>query len=54
MINEYRRKREDQQYLDPIVNENQFKIVETSNLTSSLGGIDVPLIKITDFAHSRE
>jgi murein tripeptide amidase MpaA len=28
--------------------------VETSCLTTSLGGIDVPLITITNFSHSKE
>jgi len=28
--------------------------VETSSLTTSLGGIDVPLITITNFSHSKE
>lgn len=40
--------------MNPTINENYFKIVETSNLNTSLGGIDVPLITITNFSHTKE
>lgn len=53
LIVEYKRKQEEEQYHDPTVNENCFKLVETSSLTASLGGMEVPMITITDFSHTR-
>ena len=41
-------------FINPTINENSFKIVETSSLTTSLGGLDVPLITITNFSHTKE
>ena len=34
-------------------NENLVKICETSSLTVSLGGIQVPVFTITDFNHTK-
>jgi murein tripeptide amidase MpaA len=30
------------------------KIVEVTNLTSTLAGVDVPMLTITDFGHSKQ
>jgi len=35
-------------------NENLVKICETSSLSVSLGGIQVPIITITDFNHTKK
>lgn len=35
------------------MNENSFKIVETSSLATTLAGMEVPMLTITDFSHTR-
>ena len=54
LIKEFRQKQKEEEYHDPKINDNSFKIVETSSLTTTLGGVEVPRITITDFSHSRE
>lgn len=54
LIQEFKNKRNEDQFHDPKINENSFKLVETSNITTSLGGIDVPMLTITDFSHTRD
>ena len=36
-----------------MINSNRFKLVEVSSLTTTLGGLDVPMLTITDFSHTR-
>jgi len=54
LIQEFKNKQHDDQFHDPTIYENSFKLVESSNITTSLGGIDVPMLTITDFSHTRD
>lgn len=54
LLSEFKQKQHEDKFHDPSVNENSFKLVESTNITTSLGGIDVPMLTITDFGHSRE
>jgi hypothetical protein len=54
LLSEFKQKQHEDQFHDPSVNENSFKLVESTNITTSLGGIDVPMLTITDFSHTRE
>jgi len=51
-MQEFRDAKREDCYTDPNVTENSVKIVETSLLTSTLAGMDVPLLTITDFNHT--
>lgn len=54
MIEEFHQKKKEEDFNDPSITENNFKVVETSMITTSLGGIDVPMLTITDFSHTKE
>ena len=54
MLAEFQRKQNEEEYHDPTVSANSFKVVETTNITTSLGGLDVPMFTITDFSHTNE
>lgn len=50
---EFRQKVKNEEYDESIINSDRFKLVETSSLTTTLGGVDVPMLTITDFSHTR-
>ena len=52
VIAEFKQKSEGEEYDERTINENSFKLVEASSLTTSLGGVEVPMLTITDFSHS--
>jgi len=54
VLAEFQRKQNEEEYHDPTISANSFKIVETTNITTSLGGLDVPMFTITDFSHTNE
>jgi len=54
LIHEYQRKKQEDDFQDPKINETSFKVVETSYITTSLGGIEVPMLTITDFSHTKD
>lgn len=53
VIQEYKKICKEENFNDPNVTENNFKVVETSIISSSLAGIEVPVLTITDFSHSK-
>lgn len=52
-MEEFRQKAKNEEYDENIINSNRFKLFEMSSLTTTLGGLDVPLLTITDFSHTR-
>ena len=54
MIEEYQKKKIEEEFHDPSINQNNFKIVEVSTLATSLGGMEVPMLTITDFGHTKK
>lgn len=51
LIKEFRQLKTQERYTDDDVTEDHFKVVEVSNLTTTLAGMDVPMLTITDFSH---
>lgn len=54
MIKEFRQLKTQERYTEDDVTEDHFKVVEVSNLTTTLAGMEVPMFTITDFSHSRQ
>ena len=50
---EFRQKAKNEEYDENLINANRFKLVETTSLTTTLGGLDVPMLTITDYSHTR-
>ena len=52
-MTEFRQKAKNEEYDENIINSDRFKLVEISSLTTTLGGLDVPMLTITDYSHTR-
>lgn len=50
VITDFKKACQDKKLKEP--DSNHLKVVEISTITSTLGGIEVPMLTITDFSHT--